>query len=112
MEIINYIEIGKRIKESRLAKELTQQKIAEELGVSDEYVSKIETGKAKISLTRLAQLSILLDTPIEKLITGVVSKSTDYKISEVTKVFEELSAQEKDFIIAMIEQVKLLRRHK
>ena len=65
MEFIDYKEIGKRIKEKRIIKRLTQQKLAEQLEVSDEYMSKIETGKTKISLRRLSQLSVLLDTPIE-----------------------------------------------
>ena len=90
MELIDYNEIGKRIKEKRILKGLTQQKVAEQLQLSDEYMSKIETGKTKISLTRLSQLSIILDTSIEELITGTVIKSTDYKMIEINRKFEEL----------------------
>lgn len=109
MEFIDYKEIGKRIKEKRIIKRLTQQKLAEQLEVSDEYMSKIETGKTKISLRRLSQLSVLLDTPIEELITGVISESADYKIKEINKIFDELSSKEKDVVINIIEQIKSLR---
>ncbi len=109
MELIDYNEIGKRIKEKRILKGLTQQKVAEQLQLSDEYMSKIETGKTKISLTRLSQLSIILDTSIEELITGTVIKSTDYKMIEINRKFEELSPKEKDVVINIIEQIKSLR---
>lgn len=109
MDIINYKEIGKRIKEKRILKGLTQQKVAEQLQISEEYTSKIETGKTKISLTRLSQLSIILDTSIEELITGTVIKSADYKIKEISRIFEELSPKERDVVINIIEQIKLLR---
>lgn len=109
MEFIDYNEIGKRIKEKRIIKGLTQQKVAEQLQLSDEYMSKIETGKTKISLTRLSQLSIILDTSIEELITGTVIKSTDYKMIEINRKFEELSPKEKDVVINIIEQIKSLR---
>ena len=50
MEYFSQIELGLRIKRLRMAKGLTQEKLAEALGISVEYVGKIERGKRTPSL--------------------------------------------------------------
>ena len=50
MEYFAQIELGMRIKRLRVAKGLTQEKLAEALGISAEYVGKIERGKRTPSL--------------------------------------------------------------
>lgn len=50
MDYFAQIELGMRIKRLRVAKGLTQEKFAEALGISVEYVGKIERGKRSPSL--------------------------------------------------------------
>ena len=42
---IDYTMIGKRLKESRMAAKLTQEKVAEAADITTVYLSKIENGK-------------------------------------------------------------------
>ena len=78
--------IGKRIKEARVKRGITQEKLSELIDVTVVYVSRIERGAAKLNLKRLAQLSIALETPIEKLITGTTIQNEIY----LKKEFQEL----------------------
>ena len=41
---INYKALGKRIKLARIEKELTQEKLAEQVGLSPTHMSNIESG--------------------------------------------------------------------
>ena len=50
MDYFAQIELGMRVKKLRAAKGLTQEKLAEALGISVEYVGKIERGKRTPSL--------------------------------------------------------------
>lgn len=50
MDYFAQIELGLRIKSLRTEKGLTQEKLAESLGISVEYVGKIERGKRTPSL--------------------------------------------------------------
>ena len=43
--MIDYAFIGARLKEARIRKNMTQEQLAEELGVSNKTVSKWENGK-------------------------------------------------------------------
>lgn len=108
--MINYEIIGSRIREKRLEKRLTQEQVAECLDISGEYMSKIENGRAKISLKRLAELSLLLECPIEYLISGSVMQAPDYKANEFTKLLEGLSSKEKDVIFKITELITSLKK--
>lgn len=45
METSSIISIGKTIKDARRRSKIEQQKLASELGISKEYLCKIENGK-------------------------------------------------------------------
>ena len=73
--------------------------MAEKLDVSTEYCSKIECGKVKINLQRLAQISNLLNEKIEYLITGTVLESEDYLRDDFVSVLKSLSTEKVDAIL-------------
>ena len=56
------IKIGKRIKEIRLSKGLTQSAVAHECAFTRQMISKIETGQVNLSLSSLIKLSEVLET--------------------------------------------------
>lgn len=62
---INYKKIGSKIKNFRLRKRLTQETLAELCGLSSSYISYVETGKKKISLSKLEQISECLNFDVD-----------------------------------------------
>ncbi|MVX63101.1 helix-turn-helix domain-containing protein [Clostridium chromiireducens] len=108
-DIIDYKVIGSRIKQKRLEKGHTQESLSEKLSISNEYVSKIETGAIKINLKRLAEISVILETPLEYFIVGTIIRGEDYKTNEFIRVFDSLTSAERDFICNIAEQIKSLR---
>lgn len=59
---------GKNVKIERILKDLTQEKLAEIMGVSQNYIAYIECGKANMSLAKVLELAKFLDVDIEKLL--------------------------------------------
>ena len=53
---IDYSVIGKRLKQARLAKNMTQEDLAEELDISVAFLSRVERGNSHINLKRLTQV--------------------------------------------------------
>ncbi len=54
---MNYYEIGQRIRKNRKALELSQEELAEKVGISATHMSHIETGNTKLSLAVFAKLA-------------------------------------------------------
>ncbi len=55
------------VKKYRLLKELTQEQLAERVGVRRETIMRLESGKYNPSLKLAVDISRTLDTPIEEL---------------------------------------------
>lgn len=62
MDYFAQIELGLRIKSLRTEKGLTQEKLAEALGVSLEHIGKIERGKRTPSLDLVIAMSKFFHT--------------------------------------------------
>ncbi len=69
-EVKNMLQIGERLQEYRKNLGLSQEKFAEEIGVSRQAVSKWELDKAYPDLDRLVCICGVLDVSIEELIYG------------------------------------------
>ncbi len=67
---INYIELGKRIKQVREEREISQEKLAEIAGILIQKVSEIENGKTKMKLQEFMNIADALDTTIDVLLFG------------------------------------------
>lgn len=61
-------KFGKNVKIERIKKDLTQEKLAEKMNVSQNYIANIERGKENMSLAKVLELSQYLETPIENLL--------------------------------------------
>ncbi len=62
-----YRNLGLSVSYFRKQKGLTQQKVADEMNVSYETISRIENANTGISLDMLFELSKAIDTPLSEL---------------------------------------------
>ena len=75
---MDQIKIGKFISELRKSKNMTQQQLAEKIGVSFKTVSKWETGRGMPELSTLKPLSDELGITINELLNGEKIKKEEY----------------------------------
>ena len=61
-------QLGRNIKAERVRKGYTQEFFAEKLGVTREYVSRIERGQENMSILKILNLSNCLETEITNLL--------------------------------------------
>lgn len=69
-EIMNQAKVGKFIAECRKKKNLTQQELADELGITDRAVSHWENGRSLPDISLFKQLCDILNISINELICG------------------------------------------
>ena len=65
---MNQEKVGRFIRELRIEKEMTQQELAEKLGVTDSAISKWENGQAVPELNGLILLSELYGVTIDRIV--------------------------------------------
>jgi len=65
---VNFKRIGVRIKEGRRLRRMTQAELAERVGVSDSFISRMETGKKGVSLDSLIKVAVVLDISIDSFV--------------------------------------------
>ena len=63
-------EFGKRLKEIRMAHGITQEKLAEKLNVSWDYISRMERGTRSCSIDLLIAISRYFEVSTDYLLTG------------------------------------------
>ena len=61
-------KFGKNLKIERIKQDLTQEKLAEKMQVSQNYIASIECGNANMSLGKVLELSQVLNINISYLL--------------------------------------------
>jgi transcriptional regulator with XRE-family HTH domain len=80
--------MGQRIRSRREAKNLTREKLAEDLGVSAQFIGDVEYGHKGIALERFYALSQLLGVTTDYLLAGNIYDQK--KEPETQQVCEEI----------------------
>ncbi len=68
--------VGLRLRTRRRARGLSQEALAERLGVSFQQVQKYERGANRVSASRLVRIAVTLDTPLAAFFEGVAELDT------------------------------------
>lgn len=95
---IDYTVIGSRIKEARLAKNMTQEDLADKIDISVAFLSRVERGNSRINLKRLNQLCNLLDVSEGYLLNGASSNSDNYLNKEFNELLKSVSPEKQKLI--------------
>lgn len=99
---MNMIKTGKFLQELRKGKELTQEQLAEQLGVARRTVSRWETGNNMPDLDILVELSDLYSVDLREILSGErKSETMDQELKETVLQVADYSSEEKN---------KMLRR--
>ena len=97
---LDYERIGFRIAQRRRELKMKQRQLAELVGVSNKYISNIETGTRHVSLDMIASLSEALSTTPDYFLLGNIKKEPDKNIADKICL---CSADEQDTISQIIE---------
>lgn len=107
---VNFVVIGKRVKEVRKQHHLSQAQLAELADLSPQYLSQIETAKKQASLQSLINISKALNVSLDDLLIGnQIEKKSEY-YNEIIDLMEDCSRFEKRVIFELICALKNILR--
>lgn len=105
----NLFEIlGKRIKEERKKRGLTQERLAELAGISNNFISYIESGRKTASLKTIKKIADILELPLSELFEGVSlpkKTETDYTTKQILYLIHDKSPSTKKLFLRLCQTV-------
>lgn len=99
MRELDFALIGKRIKEVRTDKKLTQDYLANMTNVNVSHISNIETNKVKVSLTLLVNICNVLDTTIDFILGNEYHNPTSITEKELLNTVKNMDNTKKEQLL-------------
>lgn len=106
MYAIDFQAIGKRLKELRISKGLTQEYIAHMANVNTSHISNIENNHVKVSLPTLIGMCNALGTSIDYILAHEYANPSDALDKEILHELQDFDIDKKEQILQII---KILR---
>ena len=95
---INYSKLGKKIREERIARGLTQENFAEQISISPTFMSDIENGKRKLGLKTLFKVASVLNLSLDYLLDNKVSNIELNKNEHLKKISDMIKDKDSKYI--------------
>lgn len=99
---MDYILLGKRIREERLRLNLTQEKLAEDINISTAYLGQIERGERSVTLDKLIPLVNRLGVTVDFLLEDYITPNKDLSLDRLNQLLSGRSTEEKELAVNMI----------
>lgn len=97
---------GMILKKHRIELNLTQAEMSEKLGISEKYVSRVETGTGGISKETLAKYMNLLGISPNKMYKEFINNP---RVKTEIEVSEQISSLSEEKLQVILEMTKLLK---
>lgn len=104
--IVDYVAIGRKIKNKRKNKGLTQERIAEQLDISISFVSRIERGAVKVSLETLVKIANCLDELPTYFLDGSVKKNGLYLKAELAEIVVDFIPEKMKLLVDIAKSIE------
>jgi len=96
--------IGQAIAHRRSLAELTQEEVAEKLGLGNEAVSRLERGKATLSVVRLMELAELFGCEAADLLTETSVRADD-QARQLQQLLTRLNSDDRALVVGVVKQL-------
>lgn len=103
---MDYYEVGQRIRRIRKAKNMSQETLADKVGISTTHMSHIETANTKLSLPVFIAIAETLSVPIDNLLYDSPKDGIGAVSREIAEVLESCTDREARVIAEIIKVTK------
>ena len=98
-----YLSIGKKIRQYRREKGMTQEELAEKTNLSTNHLGAIERAEKNLTLVNLINIANELDVTADMLLCDEIRNGYKIKTSLITEKIEKLSPSERNKITQMLD---------
>ncbi len=99
---MDYIFLGKRIREERLKLNLTQEQLAEYVDISASYMGQIERGERKVTLDTLIKITNKLRVSIDYLLKDSTTINDDDALNQLKQLLLDRSFPQKQMAVDVV----------
>lgn len=99
---MDYRLLGARLRQERLKHDLTQEKLAEKIEVSNAYIGQIERGERSLTLDTLIRLANQLGVTVDDLLQDSIEKGNEYYINKIKQIMVNRPDQEQQIALDMV----------
>ena len=99
--------IGKRIREARRSRGMTQVQLAEAAGISASHMGDIETGRSSFSVEVLQKICRALHVSADSILLTAIPETVGTHSADLEKLLADCSEEEIAFILEWTETMKL-----
>jgi transcriptional regulator with XRE-family HTH domain len=113
-----FLEIGKRLKDIREEKRISQKELAESMDILPTQYSKVENGKVVPSIQTIVKAATALNVTTDEIIFGAQKNSVkedeikDPQLQERIKVINALSGEDKMIALHLLDLITLKKQFK
>lgn len=113
-----FLEIGKRLKEIREHKRISQKELAESMDILPTQYSKVENGKVVPSIQTIVKAATALNVTTDEIIFGIQKNSVkedevkDPQFQERIKTINALSGEDKMIALHLLDLITLKKQFK
>lgn len=104
--VLDYYKIGQRIRKSRKAQGLSQEQLAEMVGISLPHMSHIETANTKLSLPVLVDIAAALGVSTDELLRDEPEHRRKEAEEDIQNVLSACDPQQAKAIAKMVRGIK------
>ncbi len=97
------IEIGKRIQKYRTQHNLTQEQVAERIGISQKHLSRIEKGYHNPRFDMIIKIAEALNIPTDALARDLAGNDVDVFLESIRPSIEKLNGKQREYVKRNIE---------
>ena len=108
--MVDYKDIGARVKTARLRKKITQEQLATAVGVGTTHIIHIETGNASPSLQVMIDIANTLECSMDELLCIEVDVARPYYNSWITDLLADCDSRELKLISDTVVSMKASMR--
>jgi transcriptional regulator with XRE-family HTH domain len=87
------LHIGKRLRRRRRLLGLTQQQLAESIGIWFQQIQKYECGANRVTASRLYELSVALNVPVTYFYQGLMAESSGAPANDRDQIAADVLSQ-------------------
>lgn len=110
---VNRQEVGRRIQELRLKKEISREQLAVKMGITTKYLYEIEKAKKGFSADTLIKISKALCCSCDYILLGINEPETDEEGERVNlDLFNGYSDKECELILEIFERLLELKEER
>ncbi len=104
---MDYYAIGQRIRKIRKAHGLSQEALAEKVGISVTHMSHIETGNTKLSLPVLVEIATTLEVRTDDLLFDDSPAERSNSLDTILHILDSSTTQQLKIIEGILKATKI-----